>query len=86
MVLPRLNVVSWYSKDDFTGHGKRKREENADRRKDGKSILKIGMDFDSSTRAAENRTSMKWIVAKASMLPDNRIEELRYGRFRWMTP
>ena len=36
--------VFCFSKDDSTGHSKRKKEEEVDRRRDGKTILKSGQD------------------------------------------
>ena len=67
MVWPRLNVF-WLSKDDPTVKGKRRRGRQKERWHD--NIKKwTGMDFASSTRAAENRTKWKVIVVKSSVVP-----------------
>ena len=69
MVWPCLNVF-WFSKDNPTGHNEKKQKKEADRRRGGKTISEwTGMDFASSTRAAENRTRWKWIVANSPVVP-----------------
>ena len=68
MIWPCLKVF-WFSKDNPTGHSERKKEKEADRRRGGKTISKSGMDFASSTRAAENRSRWKGIVANLSVVP-----------------
>ena len=70
MIWPCLKVF-WFSKDNPTGHSERKKEKEADRRRGGKTFIKegTGMDFASSTRAAENRSRWKGIVANSSVVP-----------------
>ena len=59
VVWPCLKVF-WFNKDNFTGQ-KKKWEDNIKEW--------TGMDFASSTRAAEDRTRWKGVVAKSSVVP-----------------
>ena len=69
VVLPHLKVF-WLSKDNLTEHnkGKRRRGSKKKREKDHIKEWTRRMDFVSSTRAAENRTRWKGIVAKSSQI------------------
>ena len=55
-----------FNKDNLTGHSERERKKEADRRRGGKTISKSGQEW---TRATENRTRLKGIVANSSVLP-----------------
>ena len=69
MVWPCLKVF-WFSKDNRSGtvKGKRKRGRQKKRWEDNIKNW-TGMDFASSTRAAENRSRWKGIVANSSVVP-----------------
>ena len=67
MVWPCLKV-SWFSKDNPTGHSERKRGRQKKRWEDNIKEW-TGMDFATSTRAAENRSRWKGIVANSSVVP-----------------
>ena len=71
MVLPHLKVFL-ISKEiiQSTIKGKRRRGRLKKRWKDNVKEW-TGMDFASSTRAAENRMKWKGIVAKSSLMPHN---------------
>ena len=71
MVWPRLKVFL-FSKDDPTELSKRKEKKR--QKKQWKDNIKdwTEMDIASSTRAAENRTRWKGIVAKISEIPPRR--------------
>ena len=62
--------IFWLSKDDSAGHSARKKK-NVRQKKSWKDNIKewTGMDFASSTRAAEDRTRWKGIVVKSSVVP-----------------
>ena len=70
MVWPCLKVF-WFSKDKPAGHSERKKKKNGRQKKSRENNIKecTGMDFVSSTRAAENRTRLKGIVANSSVVP-----------------
>ena len=69
MVWPCLKVF-WFSKDNPTGHSERKRKRSRQKTWVEDNIKEwTGMDFASSTRAAENRTRWKGIVANLSVVP-----------------
>ena len=69
MVWPRLKVF-WLCKGSPTGHSERKQKEEADRRGVWKTVKEwTGMNFASSARVAENRTTWKGIVANSSVVP-----------------
>ena len=73
--------VFWFSKDNPTGHSERKKKKRQTEEEVGKQYQRVdrnglcqlkdwtGMDFASSTRAAENRTKWKGIVANSSVVP-----------------
>ena len=63
--------VHWFSKDNPTGQSERKKKKRGRQKKRWEDNIKewTGMDFVSSTRAAENRTRWKWIVANSSVGP-----------------
>ena len=65
MVWPRFRAL-WFSKDNPTDHSK-----EAYRKKRWEDNTKewTGMDFASSTRAAENRIRWKGIVANSYVVP-----------------
>ena len=67
MVWPRL-MVFWFSKDNPTGHSRRKKKKG---QTEEEMPIKewTGMDFATLTRAAENRTRWKGIVANSSVVP-----------------
>ena len=56
--------VFWFSKDNSTGHSEWKKKRWEDNIKEW-----TGIDFASSARAADDRTSWKGIVVKSSMVP-----------------
>ena len=64
MVFPRFKVF-WFSKDNPTGQKERKRQTEEDVEDNIKE--RTGMDFASCTRATENRTRWKGIVANSSV-------------------
>ena len=69
MVRPCLNVF-WFSKDNPTGHSERKKKKRQTEEEVGRQYQRrAGMDFASSTRAAENRSRWKGIVANSSVVP-----------------
>ena len=55
MVWPRFKVF-WFSKDNLTGHSERSKKNRQKKRLEDNIKEWTGMDFASSTRAAENRT------------------------------
>ena len=63
--------VFWFSKDNPTGHSERKKRKRGRQKKRWKDNIKewTGMDFASSTRAAENRPRWKEVVANSSVVP-----------------
>ena len=62
--------VFWLSKDNSAGHSARKRRKGRQKKRWEDSIKGwTGMDFASSTRAAEDRTRWKGIVVKSSAVP-----------------
>ena len=63
--------VFWFSKDNPTGHSEMKKEKRGRQKKRWEDNIKewTGMDFVSSTRAAENRSRWKGIVANSSVVP-----------------
>ena len=67
MVWPCLTVF-WFSKDSPTGYSERKKRQ-AEEEVGSQYQEWTGMDFASSTRAAENRTRWKGIVANPSVVP-----------------
>ena len=69
MVWPCLKVF-WFSKDNPTGHSERKKKKRGRKKKRWVDNIKewTGMNFASSTRAAENRTRGKGIVANSSVV------------------
>ena len=69
MVWPCLKVF-WFSKDNPTGHSERKKKKRQTEEEVGRQYHRVeGMDFASSTRAAENRSRWKGIVANSSVVP-----------------
>ena len=69
MVLPCLKVF-WFSKDNPTGHSEKKKKKRQTEEEVGRQYQRVdGMDFASSTRAAENRSRWKGIVANSSVVP-----------------
>ena len=68
MVWPCFKVF-WFSQDDFTGYNKRKKKKRQKKRWEDNIKGWTGMDFVSSTRAAENSTRWKGIVANSSVVP-----------------
>ena len=65
--------------------GKRKRGRQKKRWEDNIKEW-TGMDFASSTRAAENRTRWKGIVANSSVVPQRPSKVMKSNRIeRWMT-
>ena len=71
MVLSLRNVF-WFSKDDSTRHSKRqKKKRKAEEEVGWEDNIQewTGMVFASTTRAAENKTRWKGIVAKSSVVP-----------------
>ena len=71
MVWPCLKVF-WFSKDNPTGHSERKktkRQTEEEVRLEDNIKEWTGMDFASSTRAAENRSRWKGIVGNSSVVP-----------------
>ena len=67
MVWPCFKVF-WFSKDSPTGHSERKKKKRQTEVEDNIKEW-TGMDFTSSTRAAENRTRWKGIVANSAVVP-----------------
>ena len=67
MVWPCFKVF-WFRKDNPTGHSERKQKKRQTEVEDNIKEW-TGMDFASSTRAAENRTRWKEIVANSSVEP-----------------
>ena len=66
MVWPLFKVF-WFSKDNPTGHSEKEKEKEAARRRvSGRQYQR--MNFASSTRASENRTRWKGIIANSSLL------------------
>ena len=62
MVWPCLKVF-WFSKDNPTGHGERKKKRGRQKKRWKDNIKEwTGMDFASSTRAAEKRSRWKGIL------------------------
>ena len=85
MVWPRFKTF-WFSKDYPTGHSERKKKKRQPEEEMGRQHKEwTGMDFSSSTRAAENRRRWKGIVANSSVVPRrpskvlDRIEQDRCG-------
>ena len=69
MVSPRFKVF-WLSKDNPTRHSGRKKKRGRLKKRWEDNIKEwAGMDFSSSTRAAENRTRWKGIAANSSVVP-----------------
>ena len=67
MVWPRHKIF-WFSKDNPTGHNERKRRRGREKKKWEENIKDwTGMDFASSTMAAENMPRRKWIITNASV-------------------
>ena len=59
-----------FSKDNPTGHSERKKKRGRQKKRWEDNIKEwTGMDFASSTRAAENRSGWKGIVANSSVVP-----------------
>ena len=78
MVWPRLKVF-WSSKENPTGHSERKKKK--------RQIEEVGRQYQrvdrnglaSSTRAAENRTRWKGIVANLSVVPRRYSKVMEYN-------
>ena len=71
MVWPCIKVFR-FSKDNPTGQSERKKKKRQTEEEMGDSIKEwTGMNFASSTRADENRTKWKGIVANSSVSPDD---------------
>ena len=69
MVWPCFKVFL-FSKDNHTGHIQRKKKKRQTKEEVGRQYQEwTGMDFASSTRAAENRTRWKGIDANSSVVP-----------------
>ena len=69
MVWPRFKVF-WFRKDNPTEHSETTKKRGRQKKRWEDNIKEwIGMDFASSTTAAENRTRWKGIVAKSSVVP-----------------
>ena len=69
MVWPCLKVF-WFSKDNPTGHSERKKKKRQTEEEVGRQYQRVDRnDFASSTRAAENRSRWKGIVANSSVVP-----------------
>ena len=69
MVWPCLKVF-WFSKDNPTGHSERKKKKRQTEEDVGGQYQRVtGMDFASSTRAADNRTRWKGVVANSFVVP-----------------
>ena len=70
VVWSHLNVF-FLSKGNSTGHSKRKKKKKDRQKKRWEDSIKewIGMDFASSTMAAEDITRWKGIVVKSSVVP-----------------
>ena len=66
MIWPCLKVF-WFSKDNPTGHSERKKKKRQTEEEVGRQYKRV--DFVSSTRAAENRSRWKGIVANSSVVP-----------------
>ena len=57
----------WFSKDNLTGHSERKRKKKQTEVEVGRQYQRVsGQEW---TKAAENRTRLKEIVANSSVLP-----------------
>ena len=68
-VWPHLKVF-WLSKDNSTGHSERRKKKGRQKKRwEDSSKEWTGMDFASSARAAEDKTSWKGIVLKSSVVP-----------------
>ena len=68
VVSPHLNVF-WFSKGNPTGHSVRTKKKGRQKKRWKDNIKEwTGMDIASSTRAAENRTRWKGIVANSSVV------------------
>ena len=69
MIWPRFKVF-WFSKDNPTGHSERTKKKRQTEEEVGRQYQEwTGIDSASSTRAAENRTRWKGIVANTSLVP-----------------
>ena len=69
MVWPFLKIF-WFSKDNPTGHSERKKKKRQTEEEVEDNIKEwTGMDFVSSTRAGENRSRWKGVVANSSVVP-----------------
>ena len=66
MIRPCLKVF-WFSKDNPTGHSERKKKKRQTEEEVGRQYQRV--DFASSTRAVENRSRWKGIVANSSVVP-----------------
>ena len=66
--MPSKRLV--FSKDNPTGHSERKKKKRQTEEEVGRQYQRVeGMDFASSTRAAENISRWKGIVANSSVVP-----------------
>ena len=80
MVLPCLNGF-WFSKDNPTGHSERKKKIGRQKKRWEDKIKEwTGMDFASSTRAAEIRTRWIEIVAISSVVPRRPSKVMGWNR------
>ena len=68
MVWPCFKVF-WFGKDYPTGHSEKKKKKRQTEEVEDNIKEWTGMEFTSSTRAAENRTRWKGIVANSSVVP-----------------
>ena len=75
--------VFWFSKDNSSGHSEWKKKKGLTEEELGRedNIKRwTGIDFASSTRAAEDRTRWKGIVAKSSVVPQRPCEVMGQTR------
>ena len=70
--------VFWFSKDNPTWHSEKKKKKRQTEEDNIKEWT--GMNFASSTRAAENRTRWKRIVANSSVVPRRPSKVMEWNR------
>ena len=77
MVSPCL-IVFWFSKDNYTGHSKWKKEEEVDRRRGKKTISKSRQGCILSTQLGQLKTGQdgKRVVARSFVVPQRPYEIL----------
>ena len=82
MVWPCLKVF-WFSEDNPTGYSERKTKRGRQKKRWEDNIKEwTGMGFTSSTRATDNRSRWKGIVANSSVVPRRPSKVMGWNRIK----